>query len=108
MRRGDIVTIAVQGDYGKPRPAIVVQSDRLSETGSVLVCPMTTTPVEASLSRLMLPPTQETGLKAPSYAMAEKLIVVPRRKCGPVIGQLPSDLLPVLNDMLAFVLGLAD
>lgn len=27
MRRGDIVTIALQGDYGKPRPALIIQSD---------------------------------------------------------------------------------
>ena len=30
MKRGDLVTIALQGDYGKPRPALVVQSDLFS------------------------------------------------------------------------------
>jgi mRNA interferase MazF len=32
------VTVAVQGDCGKPRPAVVIQSDWLAETDSVLVC----------------------------------------------------------------------
>ena len=27
MRRGDLVTVAAAGDYGKPRPAVVVQTD---------------------------------------------------------------------------------
>jgi mRNA interferase MazF len=27
MKRGDFVTIALQGDFGKPRPALVIQSD---------------------------------------------------------------------------------
>ena len=27
IKRGDIVTCALSGDYGKPRPAVVVQSD---------------------------------------------------------------------------------
>ena len=40
MRRGDIVVIADRdgGDYsGKPRPAVVVQSDVFAETGSIVV-----------------------------------------------------------------------
>ena len=33
MRRGDIVVVAAPGDYGKPRPAVVVQADALTESG---------------------------------------------------------------------------
>jgi mRNA-degrading endonuclease toxin of MazEF toxin-antitoxin module len=44
MRRGDVVTVAVSGGYGKPRPAIVVQSDLLNDThASVVVCLVTST-----------------------------------------------------------------
>ena len=49
MRRGEIVTVAVQGDYGKPRPAVVIQSDWLAETDSVLVCLLTSTVRETPL-----------------------------------------------------------
>lgn len=41
MQRGDIVTVSLPRDYGKPRPALVVQSDLLQELDSVLVCPIT-------------------------------------------------------------------
>ena len=35
------MTIALQGDYGKPRPALVLQSDLFSEHPSVTVLPVT-------------------------------------------------------------------
>jgi hypothetical protein len=31
MRRGDIVTVAAPGAYGKPRPAVVIQGDSLNQ-----------------------------------------------------------------------------
>src|SRR5436305_823443 len=42
MRRGDVVTVAATGDYGKPRPAVIVQTDALpAGHASVVVCQMT-------------------------------------------------------------------
>jgi hypothetical protein len=32
MKRGDVVTVALQGDLGKPRPAVIVQSDHFNPT----------------------------------------------------------------------------
>ncbi|MEZ1817420.1 type II toxin-antitoxin system PemK/MazF family toxin, partial [Pseudomonas aeruginosa] len=43
MKRGDLVTVALQGDYGKPRPALVIQSDQFPGTASVVVLPVTST-----------------------------------------------------------------
>ncbi|MYD87803.1 MAG: type II toxin-antitoxin system PemK/MazF family toxin, partial [Acidobacteria bacterium] len=44
LRRGDVVTVAASGDFGKPRPAVVVQSDVFPhEHASVIVCQMTST-----------------------------------------------------------------
>jgi len=63
MKRGDIVTAAAQGDYGKPRPAVVIQSDRLAETDSVLVCLITSELRDALFHRVPLEPTAETGLR---------------------------------------------
>ena len=34
-QRGDLVTVSLPGDYGKPRPALVIQSDLLAELESV-------------------------------------------------------------------------
>lgn len=50
LRRGDVVTVAASGDFGKPRPAVVVQSDVFPyEHASVIVCQMTSTLVDAPI-----------------------------------------------------------
>ena len=41
VRRGDLVTVALQGDYGKPRPALVIQADQFADLGSVVILPIT-------------------------------------------------------------------
>jgi mRNA interferase MazF len=106
MRRGDIVTIVTPGDYGKPRPAIIVQSDRLHQTRSVLVCPLTTTNNEAFDVRVLIQPDPDNGLRAVSFAMPDKATPVQRQKCGPVIGRVPDPLMSRLDEMLALAFGL--
>lgn len=107
MRRGDLVIVSAPGDYGKPRPAVVVQSDRLP-LDSVLVALITSEIVDAPLYRLLIAPTEANGLVAPSQAMVDKIVALSRGKCGHVIGRLDDAALMVLNRMLSTVLGLAD
>ena len=108
MKRGDVLTVAFAGDYGKPRPAIVIQADSLGETDSVLICQVTSMQRDAPLYRLPVPATAETGLRAESYVMVDKIFAVRRDRCGPVIGRLPDGLKVALNQMLAVMIGLAD
>jgi mRNA interferase MazF len=108
MKRGDIVTVAVAGDYGKPRPAVIVQSDNLGETDSVLVCLLTSTLRDASLYRLDVPAGEKTGLRTPSQIMVDKIMAVRRAKCSPPIGKLEPASTQMLNGLLAVVLGIAD
>ena len=50
MRRGDLVIVAASGDYGKPRPAVVVQTDAVPATHtSVVICQMTSEAVDARI-----------------------------------------------------------
>ncbi|MER2624234.1 MAG: type II toxin-antitoxin system PemK/MazF family toxin [Accumulibacter sp.] len=108
MKRGEIVTVAVQGDYGKSRPAVVIQSDWLAETDSVLVCLLTSTVREAPLYRLTILSTPETGLRQASQVMVDKIVAVRRDKCGPAIGRFDEAAMLALNRLLALVVGLAD
>ncbi len=41
IRRGDLVRVSLRGDYGKPRPALVIQSDLFAELDSIVICPIT-------------------------------------------------------------------
>jgi mRNA interferase MazF len=108
LKRGDIVTVAVSGDYGKPRPALVIQSDILEATDSVLVCLITTTIRDAPLYRVTIPAGEVTGLREPSQIMADKIMTVRRDRCGPPIGKVDAATKLALSRLLAFVTGIAD
>ncbi|MCJ2072814.1 type II toxin-antitoxin system PemK/MazF family toxin [Methylobacterium sp. J-030] len=108
MTRGDIVTVSPPGAYGKPRPALVIQSDWLVETDSLLVCLLTSTLRDAPLFRLTVEPTPANGLRSVSQIMTDKIIAMPRAKCSAPIGRLERDTVATLNRMLALVLGIAD
>ncbi len=108
MRRGDLVIVSPPGDYGKPRPAVVIQSDWLKATDSVLVSLLTSAIVDAPFYRLPIEPDGANGLKAPSQVMVDKIIAMPREKCGSVIGRINESELIALNHMLSVVIGIAD
>jgi mRNA interferase MazF len=80
--------LAAKGAYtGKPRRAVVVQSNAFNAThSSVTICPITSDCVDAPLFRVSLPPGNRTGLIVPSQAMADKVISVPRGALNRVIG----------------------
>ena len=109
MRRGDVVTVAASGDYGKPRPAVIVQSDAFPEShASVIVCQMTSAVVDAPAFRVTVQPDAENGLRVASQVMADKPVNVRRERIGRQIGRLGANDLTRLNAALAFVMGLAD
>jgi mRNA interferase MazF len=109
MRRGDVVTVVAAGDYGKPRPAVIVQTDAFPETHiSVVVCQMTSEVVEAPDFRVTIEPGPETGLRARSQVMADKPVTIRRERIGQRIGRLGIEDMTRLNVALAFVMGLAD
>jgi len=108
VKRGDLITVALAGDYGTPRPAVVIQSDWLDETDSVLVCLLTTAIRDAPLYRLSIPPALQTGLREPSQIIVDKIMAVRRDRCGPVIGRIGDTERAALGRLLALVVGIAD
>lgn len=89
MKRGTIVVVAARGAYtGKPRPALVVQSDLFNPThASITICPITSDCVDAPLFRFTLPPGSRTGLKTVSQVMIDKIVSVPRSSISEEIGE---------------------
>ena len=109
MRRGDVVTVAASGDYGKPRPAVIVQTDAFPENhASVVVCQLTSDLVDAPDFRVTIEPKPENGLRLKSQVMADKPVTVRRERIGQKIGRLNDQDIGRLGIALAFVLGLAD
>ena len=109
MKRGDVVTVAATGDYGKPRPAVIVQTDALpAQHASVVVCQMTSDLSDAPDFRVTIEPTERNGLRARSQVMADKSVTIRRERVGRAIGRLDNTDIARLNIALAFVMGLAD
>ena len=106
MRRGDLVTVALQGEQGKPRPALVVQTDHFMELPAVTVLPITSTLIDAPLLRIPIEPNDRNGLTRPSQIMVDKP-QTPRGKLGPAFGHLDDMTMVAVNRALALFLGLA-
>ena len=105
MKRGDLVTVALQGEHGKPRPALVIQSDLFAElTSTVTVALLTSTHVDAPLLRILIEPSPTNGLRQRSYVMIDQIFSARTRRIGDVIGHLSdADLVPVNRALAVFV-----
>jgi len=109
MKRGDVVTVAAAGDYGKPRPAVIVQTGALpAEHASVVVCQMTSDYSDAPDFRVTIDPSERNGLRVRSQVMADKPVTIRRERIGRHVGKLDDKDIARLNIALAFVMGLAD
>ena len=106
MNRGDLVTVAVSGDYGKPRPALVVQSDAFDLHPSVIVLPLTSELHQTPLFRVTVEARDETGLHTTSQIMVDKATAVPRGKLGNRIGQVDAKTMDAVSEALRGFLGL--
>lgn len=102
MRRGALVVVAAKGAYtGKPRPALVVQSDLFNPTHqSITLCPITSDCVDAPLFRIPLPPGERTGLRTASQIMIDKVVSVPRSSVEDEIGRCDDAEMEAVGDAL--------
>jgi mRNA interferase MazF len=105
--RGDFVTITMQGDFGKPRPALVTQADPFSEHVTVTVLPVTSTLAATPLFRITVQPSAENGLQKPSQVMVDKAMTVKRDKVGQTFGRIDANVMVEVERCLAVFLGIA-
>jgi mRNA interferase MazF len=109
LRRGDVVVVALQGDLGKPRPALVIETDQLAPTDYVLVCPGTTfLRPDTEPRRVLVQPDTGNGLREPTQFQIDKISVVQRSKCRQRIGSLDHESMTAVDAILLVIVGLAD
>ena len=108
MKRGDIYSASAPGDFGKPRPAVIIQSDALNQQdiASVIICPFTGTIKDTPLIRILVEPTTENGLSKSSQIMVDKIQAVSLKRIGQHIGVISDEQLLQLHRTLAFVIGI--
>ena len=107
IMRGDIVTVVLPRAYGKPRPALIIQSDLFEEHPSVTILPVTSELRETPLFRITVNSTAENGLLQTSQVMVDKAQSVPRDKIGKKLGHLDDHTMLSVNRALALFLGFA-
>ena len=107
MRRGDLVTIAMPGDFGKPRPALVIQADQFDQSGTLVVLLISGTLVDAPLIRITVQTTAGNGLHKTSQVMVDKVMSVRREKLDQPIGRLEDETMISVTRSLALFLGIA-
>lgn len=105
--RGDFVTIAMQGDFGKPRPALVIQADQFDEQATVTVLLVSSTLVNAPLFRITVQPSVGNALQKPSQVMVDKAMTMKRDKLGQAFGRIDADAMVEVERCLAVFLGIA-
>lgn len=109
MKRGEIWTVAGGPDYaGKPRPAVIVQSDAFDATNSIVVCLLTHIELEAEPIRFVVEPSASNGLMNRSFVMTDKIASLPKSKLGRRIGQLEPAAMRRLGQYLLIFLGIAE
>ena len=106
IRRGDLVVAAFTGDYGKPRPALVAQSDAFAGLESVTLLPLTTDLHNWALFRVVVEPTGENGLRQRSHVMIDKAATLSRTKISRAIGRVDPITMRVIDAALANFFGL--
>jgi mRNA interferase MazF len=107
VRRGDLVTAAIPGDYGEPRPAVVIQDDAFDALPSVTVLPLTGDLRNSPLVRITVDPSPQNGLERRSQIMVDKSATIARPKIGRTIGRLDRATMDAVDTALARFLGLA-
>lgn len=105
MNRGELWTVSGGVYAAKPRPALIIQDDLFSETGSVVVIPLTTTAADAPVARIAVPTA--TGIAQPSFAMIDKITTVRRSNLGQRVGRVSTMLMADIERSLMVFLGLA-
>lgn len=104
MTRGDLVVVSPPGDYGKPRPALVIQSNLFAEHPSVTVLPLTSHLVDAPLLRIGM--GSSAGIDRESQVQVDKPHTVRRDRIRGIIGRADEATLVSVDRVLAVFLGL--
>ncbi|MGO4584542.1 type II toxin-antitoxin system PemK/MazF family toxin [Arthrobacter sp. 2RAF6] len=107
MIRGEIWTVAGGVFASKPRPALVIQDDRFSDSQSLTVLPMTSTLRDAPLLRIPLTPSELSGLVRESHIMIDKITTVRRSNVQSRVGRLTAGQLVEVERALLVFLGIA-
>lgn len=105
MIRGEVWTVSGGSGYaGKPRPCVIVRSNRFSDFAAVTYCPFTSFEAGYQELRPEIAPSSTNGLRAASFLMVDKITSLAFEKLGKRIGRLDdADLARVDRALLLYL-----
>jgi mRNA interferase MazF len=110
-KRGEVWLVDLgqpKGDHEQAgrRPAVIFQTDDLSQLSTVVVIPLTTQIKRAGFANTVWIPAREAGQDQDSVALCHQIRVLDRRKLVHKIGELASERLSEIEASVLFVLGI--
>jgi mRNA interferase MazF len=106
LKRGEIVLVAPPGEFGKPRPALIIQSDAAFPSGYFTYLPITSDLLRVPNIRISLLPAPQNGLRLPSEIMVDMIQTSSSSKFNKAIGAVDADTLRLIESALNLHLGL--
>jgi mRNA interferase MazF len=106
LRRGDIIPVAPPGEFGKPRPALVIQAELAPVDLKVMYLPITSNLARVPYARVPLDPSHENGLLKPSEVMVDLIFITKLPRVGQVIGRIDRETMQAVEAALMVHLGL--
>lgn len=106
MKRGEIWTLQDKSYASKPRPVVVVQSDKHTSFDSIILCLFTTYESGEVGTRVRIEPSSENGLQKESFVMTDKIVTVDKTLLGRRIGILSDADMAAVSEQLKVILGL--
>jgi mRNA interferase MazF len=106
LKRGDIVLVAASGEFGKPRPTLIIQSDSASPSEYFTYLPITSQLLRVPDVRIPLTPNARNGLLVPAEIMVDMIQTSSLRKFGKTIGTIDPRTLQLVELSLSLHLGL--
>jgi mRNA interferase MazF len=106
LKRGDIVLVVFSGDFGKPRPALVIQTDTAIPSEYITCIPITGTLKRVPDVRIAIEPTPQNGLAKPSELMVDLVQTASKSRFRDVIGSIDAETMILVERSLSLHLGL--
>jgi mRNA interferase MazF len=101
-----VVSSSSKGLSGKPRPAIVVQDEKLDLFETVIVIPLTSLHGSDRSINPVISPDEKNGLEHRSMAMVQRVGPVKKTEIGQAIGMLSEADMMRINTAMILILGL--
>jgi len=108
INRGEIWSVLWTGLAGKPRPALVIQSERYRLTDTDILALITTSRNEQGELRLPIKADDDNGLLQDSYICLDKLMAIPLTNLGERYGRADDSIMAEIDARLIKVLGIGE